>query len=49
LGQHEIATIQATAVDHAAGFVNVTTTLAHSVTKELLDRTLTISRDHSDH
>ena len=30
LGQHEIATVQATAIDHAAGFVNVTTTLAHS-------------------
>jgi hypothetical protein len=30
LGQHEIATVQATAIDHAAGFVNVRTTLAHS-------------------
>ena len=30
LGQHEIATVQATAIDHAAGIVNVTTTLAHS-------------------
>jgi hypothetical protein len=30
LGQHEIATVQATAIDHAAGFVNVTTTLAHA-------------------
>ena len=30
LGQHEIATVQATAIDHVAGFVNVTTTLAHS-------------------
>ena len=30
LGQHEIATVQATAIDHAAGLVNVTTTLAHS-------------------
>ena len=30
LGQHEIATVQATAIDHGAGFVNVTTTLAHS-------------------
>jgi ERF superfamily len=30
LGHHEIATVQATAIDHAAGFVNVTTTLAHS-------------------
>src|SRR5262249_55752084 len=30
LGQHEIATVQATAIDHEAGFVNVTTTLAHS-------------------
>jgi hypothetical protein len=28
LGQHEIATVQATAIDHAAGTVNVTTTLA---------------------
>ena len=26
LGQHEIATMQATAIDHAAGIVNVTTT-----------------------
>jgi hypothetical protein len=30
LGQHEIANVQATAIDHAAGIVNVTTTLAHS-------------------
>jgi hypothetical protein len=30
LGQHEIATVQATAIDHAAGIVNVTTILAHS-------------------
>jgi hypothetical protein len=30
LSQHEIATVQATAIDHAAGIVNVTTTLAHS-------------------
>ena len=30
LGQHEIATVQATAIDHAAGIVNVTTALAHS-------------------
>ena len=30
LGQHEIATVQATAIDHEAGFVNVTTTLAHA-------------------
>ena len=30
LGHHEIATVQATAIDHAAGIVNVTTTLAHS-------------------
>src|SRR6516164_903039 len=30
LGQHEIATVQATAIDHAAGFVNVTTTLVHA-------------------
>jgi hypothetical protein len=30
LGQHEIATVQATGIDHAAGIVNVTTTLAHS-------------------
>jgi hypothetical protein len=30
LGQHEIATVQATAIDHAAGIVNVTTTLAHA-------------------
>jgi ERF superfamily len=30
LGQHEIAMVQATAIDHAAGTVNVTTTLAHS-------------------
>jgi hypothetical protein len=30
LGQHEIATVQATAIDQAAGIVNVTTTLAHS-------------------
>ena len=30
LGQHEIATVQATAIDHAVGIINVTTTLAHS-------------------
>jgi hypothetical protein len=30
LGRHEIATVQATAIDHAVGIVNVTTTLAHS-------------------
>jgi len=30
LGQHEIATVQATVIDPAAGIVNVTTTLAHS-------------------
>ena len=30
LGQHEIATIQTTAVDQAAGAVNLTTVLAHS-------------------
>ena len=30
LGHHEIATVQATAIDHEAGFVNVTTTLAHA-------------------
>jgi hypothetical protein len=30
LGQHEIATLQTTAIDHAAGMVNLTTTLAHA-------------------
>jgi ERF superfamily len=30
LGQHEIATVQTTAVDQAAGIVNLTTVLAHS-------------------
>jgi hypothetical protein len=30
LGQHEIATLQTTAVDQAAGMVNLTTMLAHS-------------------
>ena len=30
LSQHEIATVQATAVDQAAGIVNLTTVLAHS-------------------
>jgi ERF superfamily len=30
LGQHEIATIQTTAVDQTAGIVNLTTVLAHS-------------------
>ena len=30
LGQHEIATVQTTAVDQAAGVVNLTTVLAHS-------------------
>ena len=30
LGQHEIATVQTTAIDRAAGVVNLTTVLAHS-------------------
>jgi hypothetical protein len=30
LGQHEIATLQATAIDQAAGMVHLTTTLAHA-------------------
>jgi hypothetical protein len=30
LGQHEIATVQTTAIDKAAGIVNLTTVLAHS-------------------
>jgi hypothetical protein len=30
LGQHEIATVQTTAIDRAAGIVNLTTVLAHS-------------------
>jgi hypothetical protein len=30
LGQHEIATVQTTAIDQVAGFVNLTTVLAHS-------------------
>ncbi len=30
LGQHEIATVQTTAIDHATGIVNLTTVLAHS-------------------
>jgi hypothetical protein len=30
LGQHEIATMQTTAIDHAVGLVNLTTTLAHA-------------------
>jgi hypothetical protein len=30
LGQHEIATVQTTAIDHAGGIVNLTTVLAHS-------------------
>jgi len=30
LGQHEIATVQTTAIDQTAGMVNLTTTLAHS-------------------
>src|SRR5205807_6518769 len=30
LGQHEIATVQTTAVDQASGTVNLTTILAHS-------------------
>src|SRR5262245_111471 len=30
LGQHEIATLQTTAIDHTAGMVNLTTTLAHA-------------------
>ena len=30
LGQHEIATVQTTSVDQAAGIINLTTTLAHA-------------------
>jgi ERF superfamily len=30
LGQHEIATVQTTAIDHTAGMVHLTTTLAHA-------------------
>ena len=30
LGQHEIATVQTTAIDHAAGMVSLTTILAHA-------------------
>ena len=30
LGQHEIATVQTTSIDQAAGIVNLTTVLAHS-------------------
>ena len=30
LGQHEIATVQTTSIDHGAGLVNLTTVLAHS-------------------
>jgi hypothetical protein len=30
LGQHEIATVQSTAIDHGAGIVNLTTVLAHA-------------------
>jgi ERF superfamily len=30
LGQHEIATLQTTAIDQAAGMINLTTTLAHA-------------------
>ena len=30
LGQHEIATVQTTAIDQAAGMVNLTTVLAHA-------------------
>ena len=30
LGQHEIATVQTTSIDQAAGIINLTTVLAHS-------------------
>ena len=30
LGQHEIATVQTTSIDHAAGIINLTTVLAHA-------------------
>jgi hypothetical protein len=30
LGQHEIATVQTTAIDHSAGIINLTTMLAHA-------------------
>src|SRR4029077_3271163 len=30
LGQHEIATVQTTAIDQTAGIINLTTVLAHS-------------------
>ena len=31
LGQHEIATVQTTAIDQTAGIINLTTVLAHSL------------------
>ena len=36
LGQHEIATLQTTAIDQTAGMVNLTTTLAHAPASGLL-------------
>src|SRR5438477_4028075 len=30
LGQHEIATLQTTSIDHASGLIRLTTTLAHA-------------------
>src|SRR6478752_10743537 len=30
LGQHEIATVQATAIDHQSGLISLTTTLVHA-------------------
>ena len=41
LGQHEIATLQTTAIDQTAGIINLTTTLAHAsgewIASELAD------------
>jgi hypothetical protein len=38
LGQHEIATVQTTAIDQAAGIVNLTTMLAHACHLDSSDR-----------
>ena len=38
-GQHEIATVQTTAIDQAAGVVNLTTVLAHSSGEWIAPRT----------
>ena len=46
LGEHEIATVQTTAIDLAAGIVNLTTVLAHSSGEWIASDWPEIDHDH---